>query len=55
MDLGDDMNEDFNEIHDLFPGNIGIQRSPESSISSDESMDTVIFSDGSVSQPFTKR
>jgi hypothetical protein len=22
MDLGDDINEDFNEIHDLLPGNI---------------------------------
>ena len=50
MHHADKTNDDFNEILYLFSENITAQRSPESSISSDESMDTVILSKENVPQ-----
>ena len=46
MNLGDENNDDCNELHHLFSENIMAQRSPESSKGSDESMKTVILSEG---------
>jgi hypothetical protein len=40
---GGETNDDCNEIHHLFSDNIMAKRSPESSVSSDESMNTVIL------------